>query len=246
MIPANYPDQAAEELIALATNRFGDLNEAETKLLRAVVGGDIASCGPNQAINNSPEDASKDEEWVPKCEVRADRIYWLCTNLAAVEKVDSRGIKLFGALVTGTLDLSYVKVPFPLSLLHCCVPQEINLASAQLPALYLNGSRTGPIVGDGLTVKGGLFLRTGFIAQGEVRLLGARIGGNLDCSGGSFNNPPQKAGSADHRFCGPRLFGALMERSNSCARVAGHSQAVDDQTVRQLTDSPPLVPAYSL
>jgi hypothetical protein len=39
-----------------------------------------------------------------------------------------------------------------------------------------------------------------------------------------------KAGSADHRFCGPRLFGPLMERSNSCARMGGYSHAVDDQT----------------
>ena len=42
--------------------------------------------------------------------------------------------------------------------------------------------------------------------------------------------PDRKAGSADHRFCGPRLFGPVIERSNSCARVGGHSHAVDDQT----------------
>jgi hypothetical protein len=49
--------------------------------------------------------------------------------------------------------------------------------------------------------------------------------------------PPSRGGptgnyeqSADHRFCGPRLFGPVMERSNSCARIAGHSHAVDDQT----------------
>ena len=51
------------------------------------------------------------------------------------------------------------------------------------------------------------------------------------------------AGSADPRFCGPLLFGPLMERSNSCARVGGHSHAVDDQTVRRLTDSSALMPA---
>jgi len=39
-----------------------------------------------------------------------------------------------------------------------------------------------------------------------------------------------KAGSADHRFCGPRLFGPVMERSNSCARIGGHFHAVHDQT----------------
>jgi hypothetical protein len=30
-----------------------------------------------------------------------------------------------------------------------------------------------------------VFLRDGFKAQGEVRLLGANIGGQLDCSGGT-------------------------------------------------------------
>ena len=34
-------------------------------------------------------------------------------------------------------------------------------------------------------------------------------------------------GSADHRFCGPRLFGPVMERSNPRARIGGHSHAVD-------------------
>jgi hypothetical protein len=53
-------------------------------------------------------------------------------------------------------------------------------------------------------------------------------------------------GRATGRFCGPRLFGPVMERSNSGARIGGHSHPVDDQTVRRLTDSPALVPAYSL
>jgi len=54
------------------------------------------------------------------------------------------------------------------------------------------------------------------------------------------------ASSADRRFCGPRLFALVTERSNSCARIGGHSHAVDDQTVRRLTDSLALVPTYSL
>ena len=54
-----------------------------------------------------------------------------------------------------------------------------------------------------------------------------------------------KRGSADHRpaahslratgrFCGPRLFGPAMERSNSCARIGGHSHPVHDQTAALL------------
>jgi len=50
------------------------------------------------------------------------------------------------------------------------------------------------------------------------------------------------AGSADHRFCGPRLFGPVMERSNSRARIGGHS-AIKPQ--RLFCSSTPM-PAYSL
>ena len=43
--------------------------------------------------------------------------------------------------------------------------------------------------GDSLAVKGNVHLRNGFRAVGEVNLLGAQIGGDLDCSSGSFENP---------------------------------------------------------
>ncbi len=49
-----------------------------------------------------------------------------------------------------------------------------------MPVLSLEGSWTGAIAADGLKLEGDLFLRNGFHAEGEVRLLGATIGGNLD------------------------------------------------------------------
>jgi len=36
-----------------------------------------------------------------------------------------------------------------------------------------------------------------------------------------------RASSADRRFCGPRLFGLVAGRSNSCPRIGGHSHAGD-------------------
>ncbi len=50
---------------------------------------------------------------------------------------------------------------------------------------------------DGLTVGGSVNLRKGFKAEGEVRLPGATIRWNLDCSGGQFNNPKSVALNAD-------------------------------------------------
>ncbi len=52
---------------------------------------------------------------------------------------------------------------------------------------------------DRLNVKGCVFLSKGFKAEGEVRLLGAEIGGNLECDNSEFINPKGKA------FCADRL-----------------------------------------
>ncbi len=41
---------------------------------------------------------------------------------------------------------------------------------------------------DGANIKGDVLLNNGFHAAGQVRLLGAQIGGDLDCSGGRFEN----------------------------------------------------------
>ncbi len=54
-------------------------------------------------------------------------------------------------------------------------------ADAQIAEHALNG--------DGLEVRGDVFLRDQFSARGEVRFLGAKIHGDLDCSGGTFRNP---------------------------------------------------------
>src|SRR5208283_4735673 len=42
-----------------------------------------------------------------------------------------------------------------------------------------------------------VFLNDDFHAEGEVRMLGAQIGGDLDCTRGAFENPSGDALSAD-------------------------------------------------
>ena len=42
---------------------------------------------------------------------------------------------------------------------------------------------------DGAYIRGATFLTDCFHASGEVQLIGARITGQLDCSGGRFENP---------------------------------------------------------
>jgi hypothetical protein len=192
MAPAETPDQAAEELLRLATERFRNLSDAEAKLLRAAPKGEVPVCGPSANFDDPSNDPLEADDWGPERQVSAGLIRWLCATPAAASHVDPTGIHLLGAKVPGRLDLSFAAVPFPLRLFRCRLAEEVLLRSTQLPGLYFNGSRTGAVQGDGLSITGNLFLNDSFIAEGEVRLPGVQIGGNLDCSRGTFKNPPQK------------------------------------------------------
>ena len=46
---------------------------------------------------------------------------------------------------------------------------------------------------DLIKVRGSVFVRDNFVAQGEVFLLSATVGGNLDATGGTFKNPNSRA-----------------------------------------------------
>ena len=154
-------------------------------MVRAAPNGTVADCRRDLGGGGDPEKAggtgeAPDEKWPDKRNVRADLIRWLFVDREARELVDPRGVQIRGARITGDLDLSFANVLFPLVLLRCRLEQPLDLQWAKMPVLSLEGSWTGAIAADGLKLEGSLFLRNGFHAEGEVRLLGATIGGNLD------------------------------------------------------------------
>ena len=107
-------------------------------------------------------------------------------------------IYLQGAWVSGGVNLSYASIPYALMLSKCHFDAFVMILLAECAGLYFSGSRLAQgLDADGLMTKGGVHLRDGFSAEGEVRLLGANIGGGLDCGGGKFHNPGGNALSAD-------------------------------------------------
>lgn len=195
------PQGATGKLEQLARARFGEtLTPSELKLMRTAPNAppitNVAQCGPTFADkDNDPSKA--DKEWGREREIRAEVIRWLCVDEKAKHEVDPNGISVYGAKITGKLDLSFVIVPFPIALVHCRLTEDAELYDTQLPFLVLEGSWVRAIKADGLDVKGNVSLRKGFDSEGEVRLLGAQIGGDLDCEGGTFINPTGKALNAD-------------------------------------------------
>jgi len=189
----------------MARARFGGLSQAELELLRAAQRGRMAVCGPPDPKHPDNDPAHADD-WGPDREIRAELIRWLCVDTDARTRVDPRGIRVLGAKITRELDLSFACVPFPLLLVRCRLTHDADLTSAEIPLLALPGTWVKSVSADRANVKGGVFLGEGFSAEGEVRLLGAQIGGNLECTGGTFRNAGGKALAADRANVAGSIF----------------------------------------
>jgi sRNA-binding regulator protein Hfq len=167
----------------LAREKFGELSAAEKKVVQAAPDGTTADCRLGGG-----DDPAKADTWPASRNVRADLIRLLCVDREARGQVDPKGVCIWAARITGDLDLSFTSVLLPLALWRCRLEQDLDLGRAKMAVLNMEGSWTGGIFADGLKLEGDIFLRNGFVAEGEVRLLGATIGGNLDAEGGTFKN----------------------------------------------------------
>ena len=214
-MPQTQSQEKAGSLEALARAHFPrerGFTAAERRLLAKATEGEVAVCGPSSDAKDPTNDPSKAEKsegnpgWGREREIGTDLIRWLCVDHKAKEQVDPGGIYIQGAKITGELNLNFVIVPFPIRLWRCALIEDAFLQQVEIPRVELEGAWTKSIQADGAIVKGGVLLRNGFHADGEVRWLNAQIGGNLDCDGGSFNNRHGVALSADSAIVKGSVF----------------------------------------
>jgi hypothetical protein len=194
--------EAEPTLLDLAKEAFRNepLTKAETQLVEAADNGNVADYTA---------------ESICERQIRASVIRWLCIDRESVKRVTSLGISVGGARIEGRLDLQFAEIPFPLRFEGCEFTDEIDLPHADIRLLSLQNSSTKGITADGLKVSRGLFLRGGFKSEGEVRLLGAAIGGNLECDRATIinTNRPGKALSAE----GLKVDGSVFLRDGFTA-----------------------------
>ena len=150
-----------------------------------------------RAGNEAQDDPQNGAGWGDERIVRAEVIRTLAIAARDDWPVHAHGVRLRGAKITGQIDFESATVAVPLWLVGCYVEQSVDLVEAKTRAIGLQGSRVAGIVADGVRIEGDLNLRDGFHASGDVRLLGAQVGGDLECNGGRVEHPKGRALNAD-------------------------------------------------
>ena len=178
-----------------------DLNPAEEKLVNCVEKGVSCKVGNGELPDPGSPIISGDAANL----IREEVIRFLAYNGPVLGGM----IDLRGALIAGNLNLSNANIPFALVFAHCHFDFNVHMLHMECHGLYMNGCHLAQgLNGYGMKTKGGVFLRrfrnkygqqTPFSAKGEVQLVGAHIGGDLDCRGGKFDNsnPEENALDAD-------------------------------------------------
>ena len=96
-------------------------------------------------------------------------------------------IRLQGAWISGDLDLTHADIPYALVFHSCHFDGAVQMRHVKCAELDLQGSRLKKgLAGDPLVVDGSVQLSEGFVADEAVVIVGSRIGGDLNCSGGKF------------------------------------------------------------
>jgi hypothetical protein len=127
---------------------------------------------PEEAILNSLEISGLDfgSSWMGP--IAADGIR-VKGDISLNSGFHSKGeVRLAGAQIGGALDCSAGKFLNPKK-------KDDEASGAALRA-------------DGISIGGDLSLNSGFRSEGEISIIGAQIGGDLDCAEGEFINPIQK------------------------------------------------------
>jgi hypothetical protein len=146
--------------------------------------------------------------------LRASFVRYLALGGCEACRPPEKGIQVVGALIYGDgpegtttpgLDLERCQLSGDLVLLACFFPDKVLLRGAQLGALILDGSRLDDgLWGDRLKARGGVYLRR-VDAQGEVRLVAAELGSNLECDGAVFRAKTSASGKVGPVFAADGL-----------------------------------------
>lgn len=171
------PQKPRGRTLAEFVNRHGQLLPAERKLLEACAMGEPASI--DEALPQHRTDANQ---------IRAPFIRFLALGGDERAPVHEKGVHVCGAWIEGDVDLEACHVTAPITLDWCHVDGNINLLDAEVPCLFLDNSLAKCIDAERLRCSGSVHLNNGTSVTGGVSLIGAQVGGDIDCDNAHFEN----------------------------------------------------------
>lgn len=178
---------------------FGDLSEAERKLVRDCGRGVYCGFGEGSPEFENYPDATahrdellkmvtRPEESNPSNTIRAQLLRFLILGGDGDHPLHEGGIQIVGAWITGELDISVSSGAGYLGFYSCHFDSPVIMDYAKLPLIVFTGSFMPKLSGLCLRIDGNVYLDTKFETIGGVDLTGAQIGGSLSCSGGIFQH----------------------------------------------------------
>ena len=170
-------------------SEFATLTPAEQQLLDGLESGDEIVFGQGAR----PKAGEVSEE----ARIRAGFIRHLIRGTLGAPHTSGprpheKGLRIAGAAIDGCLDLHGCRVNFDLSFRNCHFSQAPVFDSAVVEGLRLNGSVLPGLRAESFVARGAVSL-DGVQASGEVRFVGAKIGGALDCDNLRVSNPGKSA-----------------------------------------------------
>jgi hypothetical protein len=166
----------------------------EQRLVDAVVSGAVVDLRTGDPAADDPASGAT---WPADRTVRAELVARLVTGTRTPQAGPPRAVRLFGARLTGELDLESAVLLCPLVLVGCHFEEPVNLQQAQAVTVRLPDCHTPGITADELHVRGALVLERLVASPGGVSLSGARVGGHLDLDGAELTNREGPALHAD-------------------------------------------------
>ncbi|WP_299862542.1 hypothetical protein [uncultured Roseobacter sp.] len=156
---------------------FDGPTPAEEQLLAACLAGRSCHLSDKVPPKGTPN---------PQVHIRADVLRYLITGGCETHPVANWGIDLCGAHITGALDLNFATAQGITGLVRCRFDEPIEALQAKLQLLNLKDSAFPALNAQGVQVTGSVYLRD-ITAEATVAINSATIGGQLSCTGATFN-----------------------------------------------------------
>jgi hypothetical protein len=204
------------------------LSVLEQDLVDHIVRGDRLDCA-----GDGPVDLQAMRSWDDSYVIRA----WVLRDIlrgCLGDHLDPHGLRLRGARIAGRLDLENITTGIALELIDCFLDEgldatDANLAYLGLDGCWINHPADPAIAAERLTTAADVSLTRANISShcehGAVRLLNARIGGELRCTDATIHNPCGPALGADSLHVGQNMvldgLGAGGSAEEGAVRLPG-------------------------